>query len=130
MTIYTELAGVSFAAQLARFADRTAVSTKTGSVSYRELARRVEDVARSFGPHRRLVALEAENTLPSLVVYLAALSSGNPLLILPPGGGPAGEALIAAYDPDVVVRASNGEAVLDVRREQATMTCIRSWRCC
>ena len=119
MTIYTELAGVSFAAQLARFADRTAVSTKTGSVSYRELARRVEDVARSFGPHRRLVALEAENTLPSLVAYLAALSSGNPLLILPPGGGPAGEALIAAYDPDVVVRASNGEAVLDVRREQS-----------
>lgn len=119
MTIYTELAGVSFAAQLARFADRTAVSTKTGPVSYRELARRVEDVARSFGPHRRLVALEAENTLPSLVAYLAALSSGNPLLILPLGGGPAGEALIAAYDPDVVVRASNGEAVLDVRREQS-----------
>jgi acyl-CoA synthetase (AMP-forming)/AMP-acid ligase II len=119
VTTYTELAGVSFAAQLARFGDRTAVSTNEETLSYRELARRVEDVARSFGPHRRLVALEAENTLPSLVAYLAALQSGNPLLILPAGGGSAGEALVAAYDPDVVVRASDGEAVLDVRREQS-----------
>jgi acyl-CoA synthetase (AMP-forming)/AMP-acid ligase II len=118
VTIQTGLAGVSFAAQLARFGDRTAVSTTSGHVSYDELGRRVEDMARSFGPHRRLVALEAENTLPSLVAYLAALSSGNPLLILPAGGGTAGQALAAAYDPDVVVRASDGEAVLDVRREQ------------
>jgi acyl-CoA synthetase (AMP-forming)/AMP-acid ligase II len=118
VTLQTELAGVSFATHLARFGDRTAVSTNDEAVSYSELARRVEDVARSLGPNRRLVALEAENTLPSLVAYLAALSSGNPLLILPVGGTTAGEALVAAYDPDVVVRASNGEAVLDVRREQ------------
>jgi acyl-CoA synthetase (AMP-forming)/AMP-acid ligase II len=119
VTTYTELAGVSFAAQLARFGDRTAVSSNEETLSYRELARRVEDVARSFGSHRRLVALEAENTLPSLVAYLAALQSGNPLLVLPAGGGSAGEALVAAYDPDVVVRASNGEVVLDVRREES-----------
>ncbi|MGX1159793.1 acyl-CoA synthetase (AMP-forming)/AMP-acid ligase II [Pseudarthrobacter sp. SLBN-100] len=117
MTLQTELAGVSFAATLARFGDRTAVSTNKESLSYRELARRVEDVARSFGPGR-LIALEAGNTLPALVAYLAALSSGNPLLILPSGDS-AAEALVAAYDPDVVVRASNGEAALDVRREQS-----------
>ena len=78
VTIQPELAGVSFAAQLAGFGDRTAIRTKDESVSYRELARRVEDMARTFGPARRLIALEAENSLPSLVVYLAALSSGNP----------------------------------------------------
>ncbi|MFB9653432.1 AMP-binding protein [Pseudarthrobacter sp. NPDC092184] len=118
MTVQPELAGVSFAAQLAGFGDRTAIRTKNHSVSYGELGRRVDDMARSFGPARRLIALEAENTLPSLVVYLAALSSGNPLLILPTGGGTAAEALVAAYDPDIVVRASQGEAVLDVRREE------------
>ncbi|MET1085914.1 MAG: AMP-binding protein [Arthrobacter sp.] len=117
MTLQTELAGVSFAAHLARFGDNVAVSTKSGSLSYRELAGRVEDMASSFGPGRRLIALEAENTLPSLIAYLAALSSGNPLLILPTGGGSAAQALMATYDPDVVVRASDGEAVLDVRRE-------------
>ncbi|MDQ0922252.1 acyl-CoA synthetase (AMP-forming)/AMP-acid ligase II [Pseudarthrobacter sp. W1I19] len=116
MTLQTELAGVSFAATLARFGDRTAVSTNTGPLTYRELARRVEDMVHSFGEGRRLVALEAENSLPSLVAYLAALASGNPLLILPSGGA-AADALIAAYNPDIAVRASSGEAVLDVRRE-------------
>lgn len=117
MTLETKLAGVPFAADLARFGDRTAVSTPGQSLSYRELARQVEDLARSFGPGRRLVALEAGNTLPALVAYLAALSSGNPLLILP-NGGAAADTLLAAYDPDVVVRASGNETVLDVRRDQ------------
>ncbi|KRE91832.1 AMP-binding protein [Arthrobacter sp. Soil764] len=119
MTLETKLAGVPFAADLARFGDRVAVSTPGRSLSYRELAGQVEDMARAFGPGRRLVALEAGNTLPALVAYLAVLSAGNPLLILPTGGGSAGDALLAAYEPDVVVRASGSEAVLDVRRDQA-----------
>lgn len=118
MTVQPELAGVSFAASLARFGDRTAIRTNSQSVSYGELARRVEDVTRSLGPNRRLVALEAENTLPSLVVYLAALASCHPLLILPAGGGQAAKTVVAAYDPDVVVRASHDEPVFDVRREE------------
>ncbi len=118
MTVQPELAGVSFAAQLAGFGERTAIRTKNQSVSYRELARRVDNMASVLGPARRLIALEAENSLPCLVVYLAALSTGNPLLILPSGGGTAAESLVAAYDPDIVVRASGGDAVLDVRREE------------
>jgi acyl-CoA synthetase (AMP-forming)/AMP-acid ligase II len=118
VTLETKLAGVPFAANLARFGDRIAVNTGNESLSYSELALRVEDMARRLGPGRRLVALEAGNTLPALVAYLAALSSGNPLLILPAAGGSAADALLAAYDPDVVVRASDNEAVLDVRRDQ------------
>ncbi|WP_306914080.1 MULTISPECIES: AMP-binding protein [unclassified Arthrobacter] len=117
MTIQPDLAGVSFAADLARFGDRTAVHVNGGSLSYRELAGRVESIARSLGPVRRLVALEADNTLPSLLVYLAALAAGHPLLILPPGGGHASEALVAAYDPDVVAHMVDGESVMDVRHE-------------
>jgi len=118
VTVQPELAGVSFAAKLAGFGDRPAITTKDQSVSYGELARRVEDMGRAFGPGRRLIALEAENSLPSLVAYLAALSSGNPLLILPAGGGTAAETLVAVYDPDTVVRACRGEVVLDVRRDE------------
>lgn len=117
VTVQPELARVPFAARLAGFGDRIAVRTKDQSVSYGELASRVENMARTFGSSRRLIGLEAENTLGSLVVYLAALSSGNPLLILPPGGS-AANSLLEAYDPDIVVRASDGEAVLDVRREE------------
>ena len=117
MTIQPDLAGVSFAAGLASFGDRTAVRVGGRSVSYRELADSVEVAARALGSVRRLVGLETENTLPSLVVYLAALAAGHPLLVLPPGGGQGSEALISVYDPDVIARARAGESVLDVRRE-------------
>lgn len=118
VTVQPELARVPFAAKLAGFGDRIAIRTKDQSVSYSELAGRVENMARTLGSARRLIGLEMENTLESLVVYLAALSSGNPLLILPAGGGSAANTLLDAYDPDIVVRASDGEAVLDVRREE------------
>lgn len=116
VTTQPDVARISFATNLASFGDRTAISTGDSSISYRDLAARVEDMARRLGAARRLIALEADNTLPSLTVYLAALASGHPLLILPAGGGKAAETLIAAYDPDIIARASNGESVLDVRR--------------
>ena len=111
------LAAVAFAAELARFGNRTAIHHDHGSLSYAELADRVESTARSLGPVRRLVALEAENTLPSLVAYLAALSAGHPLLILPAGGGDASAALIEAYDPDVVITSAGQESLVQERRE-------------
>ncbi|MFC9772083.1 MULTISPECIES: AMP-binding protein [unclassified Pseudarthrobacter] len=122
MTVQPEVAGVSFAANLARFGDRIAIRTRSQSVSYSELARRVEDIALSFGPNRRLVALEADNTLPSLIVYLGALASGNPLLILPAGSGRAAQTLLAAYDPDIIVHSAHDEVVLDVRRDETRHT--------
>ncbi|MET4622635.1 acyl-CoA synthetase (AMP-forming)/AMP-acid ligase II [Arthrobacter sp. 2762] len=118
MTTQPDVARISFATNLASFGDRTAISAGHSSISYRDLAARVEDMARQLGPERRLVALEADNTLPSLTVYLAALASGHPLLILPAGGGKAAETLIAAYDPDIIARSSDGEPVLDVRRHE------------
>lgn len=118
MTTQPDVARISFATNLASFGDRTAINTGHSSISYRDLAARVEDMARQLGPERRLIALEADNTLPSLTMYLAALASGHPLLILPVGGGKAAETLIAAYDPDVIARSSNGEPVLDVRRHE------------
>lgn len=119
VSIQPDLAGVAFAARLASFGNRPAVHLPSGTVSYAQLARQVEDMARSFGDGRRLIALEAENTLSSLTVYLAALASGQPLLILP-SNGQAAEALIAAYEPDIVARAVGGETSLDFRREEST----------
>ncbi|MGL3805965.1 AMP-binding protein [Paeniglutamicibacter sp. R2-26] len=122
MTTQTDLAAapataVSFAADLARHGERIAVHHDNGSLSYAELAARVESTVRSLGPVRRLVALEAENSLPSLVAYLAALSAGHPLLVLPAGGGEAAAALIEAYDPDVVISTAGDASLLQERRE-------------
>ncbi|MCM3688510.1 AMP-binding protein [Kocuria rosea] len=116
MTTQPDLARVSFAAELARHGDRPAVLTDDLVLSYRELARRVDDVAERLGTERRLVVLAAANDLDSLVAYLAALAAGHPLLLVPADKPAALDSLVAAYDPDVVVRSGAGAPVLEERR--------------
>ncbi|MCD0448845.1 AMP-binding protein [Actinocorallia sp. API 0066] len=86
---------------LANHADRTAVVHRDGVLNYRELAERVADAAARLGAERRLVLLPCAHTVDALVVYLAALSAGHPLLLVPERAS-AQRSLIAAYDPDVV----------------------------
>ncbi|WP_237740726.1 non-ribosomal peptide synthetase [Crystallibacter crystallopoietes] len=107
----TAAPSVAFAAQLARFADRPAVITNDGTLSYRQLAARVEAVAERLGPVRRLVLLAAANDVDSLVAYLAALSAGHPLVLVPGDKPSALESIRDAFDPDVIMGtgAGNGE---------------------
>nr|WP_223987334.1 AMP-binding protein [Arthrobacter sp. NicSoilB8] len=107
---------VPFAADLASYGDSPAILTDTLTLTYRELAERVDDFALRLGRERRLVALTAANDLDSLVAYLAALAGGHPLILLPEDKPAALEALVAAYDPDVIVRCGNGGTVLEERR--------------
>ena len=83
-------------------ADRTAVFHPDGVLSYRELDERVAETALRLGSGRRLVLLAGANTLDSLVVYLAALRAGHPLLLAPQEPAASVRSLVAAYDPDVV----------------------------
>ena len=101
---------VPFAADLAAHGDRVALVTADAELSYRDLAARVATTAARLGSERRLVLLAGANTVEAVIVYLAALATGHPVL-LAPGDQPATvEALIAAYDPDIVVRAADAEA--------------------
>ncbi|WP_222722684.1 AMP-binding protein [Actinomadura alba] len=104
---------VPFAGELAKHADRTAVITADGTLSYRELAARVAATAQRLGSERRLVLLAGSNTVDTLVVYLAALAAGHPLLLVPHDRPEAVRSLVAAYDPDIVV---HPDGVLDERR--------------
>ncbi|WP_262104853.1 AMP-binding protein [Arthrobacter sp. Marseille-P9274] len=117
MTIELDVARVCFAADLAGHGDRPAVLTAGGTLTYRELADRVDDLAARLGPVRRLAVLEAGNDIDSLVAYLAALSAGHPLILVPADKPAALESVLAAYDPDVVLRPGGGEPVLQERRE-------------
>ncbi|MGW0363696.1 AMP-binding protein [Streptomyces sp. NPDC002990] len=107
---------VPFAVGLAGHGDRTAVLTADGPVTYSELAAHVDATARRLGPHRRLVLLVGANTLGALIVHLAALAAGHPVLLVPGDHPEAVQALVDAYDPDVVARPEGGEWVLDERR--------------
>ncbi|WP_211258930.1 AMP-binding protein [Spirillospora albida] len=110
---------VPFARDLAGHADRTAVVTASGALTYRELAARVASAARRLGPERRLVLLAAGNTVDALVVYLAALAGGHPVLLGPADRPEALRSLAAAYDPDVV---AGPDGTLDERRDVSAHT--------
>ena len=116
MTTQLDFKRVPFAADLASYGDRPAILTDTLALTYRELAERVDDLAVRLGTERRLVALAAANDLESLVAYLAALVGGHPLILLPEDKPAALESLVAAYDPDVIVRSGNGRTVVEERR--------------
>ncbi len=108
---------VPFAGDLATYGDRTAVITADGSVTYRELAARVEATADRLGRTRRLVLVVGSNTVEALAVHLAALSAGHPVLLVPGDHPEAVQSLIEAYDPDVVARPdTSGDVLLDERR--------------
>ncbi|MGW7436727.1 AMP-binding protein [Streptomyces sp. NPDC054849] len=107
---------VPFAHGLAAHGDRTAVITAEGQVSYAQLAARVDRAARRLGRERRLVLLAGANTLDALVVHLAALAAGHPVLLVPGDHPEAVQSLIDAYDPDVVAHPEDGEWLLDERR--------------
>jgi acyl-CoA synthetase (AMP-forming)/AMP-acid ligase II len=100
----------------ARFGDAPAVVADDVVLSHAELAARVADRARTWGPARRLVLVEGAHTLDSLVAYLAALQHGHVALVVPDGREAQREAMVTAYDPDIVCTAGARD---DVRRPQS-----------
>ncbi|MGI8685154.1 MAG: AMP-binding protein [Acidimicrobiales bacterium] len=100
-----------FVDNLAAHGDRPAVVTADETITYEQLDERARAVAADLGPDRRLVLLEASNAVEPLVAYLAALRGGHPVLLAPAGNADAVRDLAAAYDPDVIVTASQGWAV-------------------
>ncbi|SDC07953.1 non-ribosomal peptide synthetase [Actinokineospora iranica] len=99
--------GVPLAEALAGFGDRPAligrdtVTSHEIQTTYRELAARVAETAERLGTTRRLVLVAAGNAVEPIVAYLAALRAGHPVLLAAPDRV---DALVEAYDPDVVVR--------------------------
>ena len=104
---------------LHEFGDRPALLTSDGTVSYAALSDLVADRVEMLGTKRRLVLIEGSNHVEPLVTYLAALSTGNPALLLPGDHTAHLEAVTAAYDPDVVFARSTGEWELAERRVES-----------
>ncbi|MCF6378734.1 AMP-binding protein [Nocardioides KLBMP 9356] len=97
----------------ARFADAPAVVTGDRILSHEDLAGLVAERARSWGSDRRLVLVEGANDLDAVVAYLAALQHGHVALVVPDDRAAQRDAIVAAYDPDVVCAAGSPD---DVRR--------------
>ena len=88
---------------LRRHGGHPAVVTDSGTIGYADLADRVDALAARLGDTRRLVLLAGGNDLDTLVGYLAALAGGHPVLLLPGDNACHVDAVVSAYDPDVVL---------------------------
>ena len=85
------------------------------TVSHAELADLVEQRRKELGPVRRLVVLDGASTVEAVVDHLACLAGGHVAILVAPGA-PSTERLVAAYDPDVVVRHRQGRET-EIRRD-------------
>jgi len=103
-----------FVARLASYDDRPALVCGDRSLSYAELAGRVDELASRLGSARRLVLVEGANTVDAVVAYLGALAAGSPVLL---SGDAAVDNLALAYRPDVVITAADG--ITELRAESA-----------
>ena len=71
-------------------------------VTYGELAGRIRTRAARIGPGRRLVAIEAGTCEHAIISYLAALSAGHAVALLPPGQPGVLESFRADFKPETV----------------------------
>jgi len=88
---------------LARHGDHPALFTSDGRVSYADLGERVERRMERLSTTRRLVLLAGANQVDALVDYLACLVGGHPAILVPGDHRGNLDAMLAAYDPDVVL---------------------------
>src|SRR6478735_6558078 len=96
---------------LARHGDTTALVDGDERVSYADLARRVRQEADAWpgAGERRLVLVEIEPTIDSVVTYLAALEAGHVVLLAAPGRA---EAVAQVWTPDDRARLHDGSWVV------------------
>ena len=80
--------------------DAPALVTADQTLTYADLARRVEERRVRLGGTRRLVLLEASTDVETVVTFLAALSGRHPVLLAAPGDT-ARRADLLTHDPDV-----------------------------
>lgn len=111
-----ERSSASFVRRLADFGDDVAITSQTESLTYAQLSDRVDSAAATLGSQRRLIVQVAQNTVDALVWYLAALASGNPLILIPDGDASDVDRIASAYDPDLII---DSQAQLRVIRAQS-----------
>jgi non-ribosomal peptide synthetase component E (peptide arylation enzyme) len=102
---------------IGRYGDAPAVVLDDRVLSHAELDHLVDRRCAQLGTTRRLVLVECANALEPLVTYLAALRGRHPVLLVPatdvPATQQAWQRIVAAYDPDVVLRHSGADWRLD-----------------
>lgn len=94
-----------FFENLSSFGARTALIDGQRSLSYRQLDEAVSRLQSELPGWKSLILIQADNTLDTVVAYLAALSGGHCALLVDQGLSTERlEALISLYQPNVLIR--------------------------
>ncbi len=96
-------AGLDLVERLRDFGDAPALQTATELLSYSELNDRVDQVAYRLGTTRRLVLVEAANTVDAVVGYLGALRGQHPVILADASRPQLLAELRGRFDPDVAI---------------------------
>jgi len=100
------------------FGSQTAIILEDGTqLSYNELQVEVELIKDKLGGSRKLVFIETNNNLTSIVCYLACMQSDKPVLLLNAENKAQNKEMIDFYQPNVVIDASNETAEINVTNE-------------
>jgi acyl-coenzyme A synthetase/AMP-(fatty) acid ligase len=103
----TTAATTTFADELEMFGERPAAVTDARQfVTYRQLAADADALAKRLGQTRRLVFVEAANSIAALTAYVACLRARHPMLLWSRLDRQKLDSLIAHYQPNVVVSSS------------------------
>jgi hypothetical protein len=113
----SQRARVGFVERLEQWGDRAAVHGAEGDLSYLGLAAAVRAEAERLPATRQLVLIAAENTVDWLVTYLAALSRGHVVLLVPGDRPDHVEGLEQCYRPGTVVRRTGSAWTTTVQDE-------------
>lgn len=95
----------AFAGGLRRFGDAVALVTKTGEVSYADLAARADAFAARLGAGRKLVLLEAAPAVEFVAAYVGALAAGHAVAL---AAGDQVAAFRARFAPDATYARQGG----------------------
>lgn len=105
------MSDVLFACRLRDHGNRLALIGDDGlRLTYTALADAVDAQAATLGGPARVVIVEAENTAPCLIAYLACLQAGHPVILAEPGSTALDPRTAATYGAALVFRfAAPGE---------------------
>jgi acyl-CoA synthetase (AMP-forming)/AMP-acid ligase II len=101
--VLTSISGVGFVDRLAAFGAAPALLCDDEVLCYADLDARIEAALGRLGRERQLVLLQGENTIESVVNYLAALRAGHPVILVDGARSDNLGDLCARFDPDTVI---------------------------
>lgn len=119
LTLRPRLPTVPFVDGLRAHGARVAVLTDETRLTYADLADAVDTRTRDLGAPRKLVCVAGANEAEALITYLAALVGGHVVMLVPGDDPTKLDALVSAYDPDVVVTRNGDGWSTDLRREES-----------